>query len=127
VSEQLDLEFDDARITDGPHPCGLREFELKGDRYLVDFGVEDSRRVLGWYYGYPTCCVEAFISGKAPRPLQLHPITGHVLCGGCATGSLAHLARRPAEKYGLILWLEDSQPALVYPPSTYDGSSTRAS
>ena len=34
--------------------------------YLVDTGVEHPLRVLGWYYGYPACCVDAKSAGTTP-------------------------------------------------------------
>jgi hypothetical protein len=119
MSVQLALELPDARITDGPHPEGVLEFELEdGARYLVESGCEDGRRVLGWYYGYPTCCVEAFISGRSPEPPQPHPVSGHVLCRTCSTGVPAPLPARPAERYGFIRWYEgDAGHATVYPPT----------
>jgi hypothetical protein len=81
-----------------------------GERYLFVEDVDAMpraavQRFLGWYYGYPRCCAEAFVADtlacRAPCRLRpLHPDSGHVLCEGCAAGPSAPLRRRVADRYG---------------------------
>jgi hypothetical protein len=66
----------------------------------------DARRWFGWFFGYPTCCVEAFIERwerhgitAAHRPEPRHPVSRHALCDACARGPLAPLRPRLAERY----------------------------
>lgn len=147
MSEQLALALDVVTISALPRPRGLREIEINGVRYLHDVGGEDWFRVMGWYYGYPPCCVDAFIErhnrvraahrewldrqppdtpifGTAddPRPEQQsrphHPLSGHLLCLACEVGPIAPLPPRPAERYGFMRFDDNGLPVFA-PPSTY--------
>jgi hypothetical protein len=122
ASGQLALDLDVASVAPVPRPAGLRVIELNGVRFLFDVGDDDPRRVNGWYYGYPACCVEAFI--QRPRHsrgrLLLHPVSGHVLCFVCAAGPLAPLPTRPAERYGFGRWNDAESEPYFELPSTYD-------
>jgi integrase len=61
VTEQLAFEIDVAMANAVPRPR-LEEIEADGITYLTaDFCEDDLRRVMGWYYGYPRCCVEAHL------------------------------------------------------------------
>jgi hypothetical protein len=117
---QLALPFDLPPVAALPRPVGLEEVEIDGVRYLDYLGDEHPHRVFGWYYGYPACCVEAFIERRGQRPyeLQQHPVSGHLLCAACAHGPLAPLPTRAAERFGFIFWNDDGEPDLR-PPSLY--------
>jgi hypothetical protein len=93
------------KVTGYPNePPGLAVLEVDNVRYLV-FELEsgDLGQTLGWYYGYPGCCVEAFEAKPfgVPPSSRTHPVSGHVLCRRCETGPLAPLPPRPAETFGL--------------------------
>jgi hypothetical protein len=113
--------------TEFPHePAGLVVVDtIDGVPYLVDIGDEHKFRVLGWYYGYPVCCVEAFIASCveafiARDALSHHPVSGHLLCRACQAAPMAPLPPRPAERYGRAEWDEDENRPLLYPPKPYD-------
>jgi hypothetical protein len=125
MSEQLALALDVPVVAAIPRPHGLDEVVVGGIPYLNDVGDEHPIRVFGWYYGYPPCCVEAFIDRverrwrdkrhAAPLPPH-HPVSGHILCPACEAGPLAPLPPRPAERLGFILCGEGGQPSFK-PPS----------
>ena len=93
--------------------------DVGGVPYLADFGDEETGRVFGWYYGYPSCCVEAHVARIFGG--DLHPLGGHVLCPACVAGPMASLPPRPAESYGFLR--EDDYRILEYPPSPYAGAN----
>jgi hypothetical protein len=148
VSEQLTLDLDVPVVAALPRPSGLVEIELDGVPYLNDVGDEHPSRVFGWYYGYPPCCIEAFIArderfrvahrqwlDRQPRDAPMlgtdddprpeweqrphHPVSGHLLCPACEAGPIALLPPHPAERCGFVHWDEDDEPYLE-PPSLYD-------
>jgi hypothetical protein len=65
----------------------------------------DQRRTRGWYYGYPVCCIQAFIERglDTSRARLFHPVSGHMLCDVCARGARAPLPPRPAARYGFVV------------------------
>lgn len=104
----------------------------------------NAQRTMGWYYGYPLCCVDAFIArddalraahgawldrrspgdpieGTAddPRPEYErrpgHPISGHLLCPACEAGPTAPFPARPAESYGFFRGIDDDEPYIIKP------------
>jgi hypothetical protein len=102
----------------------------------------DARRTMGWYYGYPSCCVEAFVERTPPgwsehleavaEALERgdeneaqrladawHPISGHALCEECASGPKAPLPPRVAQDYGFMRWDEAEDAPVFYEPSPY--------
>lgn len=101
--------------------------ERDGVAYLADFGgPEDALRVMGWYYGYPACCIDAFVelakrylAGEQQDPQPHHPVSGHVLCAACAAGPLAPLPDRPAERYGFVFSPGDPDNEEWEPPSPH--------
>jgi hypothetical protein len=109
-----------------PRPRGLEELELDGITYLlVDFAEGDWFAVMGWYYGYPPCCVEHFGATMRRRIERSeaavhHAVSGHVLCPACAAGPSAPLPDRPARRYGRLRWDVDEGRPLFYPPSDYN-------
>lgn len=151
MSTQLAFEFNDPRVIAVPRPNGLREVDIYGTTYIVDDGYAHPYRVLGWYYGYPACCVEGFIErwerGQAGfrewldrqpwdapirgtdddpcpefEPRPIHPVSGHLLCDACEVGPPAPLPPRPAERYGFIRAPTMFKPANLVAPSTYDSN-----
>lgn len=77
---------------------------------LADFGLDDDPSSMAWdaignaamaaalgrALGYPRCCVLAFVvRRRSPEAWDAdalhHPKTGHILCGTCATNSMAEL------------------------------------
>jgi hypothetical protein len=111
-----------------PRPRGLKQIEEDGITYLlVEFAEGDLNAVMGWYYGYPPCCVEHFVADR-PRRLKAgrlevavhHRVSGHLLCPVCAKGPLAPLPDRPARRYGWARWFEDEDHPLFNPPSDYN-------
>jgi hypothetical protein len=109
-------------------PPGAVQFELDGVEYVT--ANAGHGRVIGWYYGYPACCVEHFDDMDypiEPGPRVLHPVSGHVLCPACVAGPLAPLPERPADRFGLGWpdwpdWSDDEAPLWLRltPPSPYD-------
>jgi hypothetical protein len=138
-------------------PPGLIVVRALGVRYLAfDPDFEDppgspwanAERTMGWYYGDPRCCVEAFVARDETRraahrawlerqasgtpihgtpddprpeyePRPGHPISGHLLCRRCEAGPKAPLPPRPAESYGFLLAGDDGEP-VFYAPSGYE-------
>lgn len=75
---------------------------------VVMFGsVEAQYRFWGWFYGYPECCVEAFVADVlgAEFPVERRPThaeRGHIMCEGCMSWP-RELPPRPADSCPLEL------------------------
>jgi hypothetical protein len=61
-------------------PPGLAVVEVDGVQYLCDLGPTHTLRVFGWYYGYPACCVEAFVARDEQQRARHHHETALARC-----------------------------------------------
>jgi len=113
-------------------PEGVAEaVVVDGVPYLADFGPVDKSIVMGWYFGYPPCCVRSYVRSRDERiaaegvlgfdgPSPSHPVSGHLLCPACAAGEPAPLPDRPAARYGWV-WIDPDDDVPVFTaPSDYD-------
>jgi hypothetical protein len=118
LERQVQVEF--RPYTGGPEPVpeGVMEVAFPdGAVYLADGLGESPTRVAGWYFGFPSCCVEFYAEaieaaereGRLPwgerqeRMPPKHPVSGHLLCPACSNGSPAPLLDRPAERFGWLV------------------------
>jgi len=105
-------------FTDFGAPAGTLVIPARAPDFpeLVNAGGCDNRRWLGWFFGYPRCCVNWFVDDWCERDVEEHadarahhPVTGHLLCDACAVGPLAPLPPRPALHY---CYTEDEETGL---------------
>jgi hypothetical protein len=77
VSEQLPIfdstTFEERRPPRGRPPAGTEFAQIDNRRFVTFLGDgEEWLRFCGWYFGYPSCCVEAFIARRDQASANHH-------------------------------------------------------